>query len=408
MQKVALSKRRIEALDAPGRGRLYVYDAKVPGLAVCVTAAGAKTFYLCRRVSGRYERIRIGRHPAVTVEQARREAARLNGQIAEGQNPQARRRAARGEATFGALFDAFLDHHAKERKRTWRDDAAQFDRHLQPLAKRKASAITRADVKRLHASIGRECGKYAANRALALVSAVFNVAGREAGIEFNPAKGVGRFREQSRDRFLRADELRAFFKALADEPNPTWRDLFVLLLLTGARRANVQAMRWTDLDLDRGLWLIPETESKTGEPLICILAGPAVAILRRRLEESAGGEYVFPAASKSGHVEEPKKAWRAVLDRAGIKGVRIHDLRRTLGSWQAATGASLSIIGRALGHKSVTATAVYARLDLDPVRQSVEAATRAILDAAGERPAGLLPPANEKETAMAERPPSET
>jgi len=248
MPKVALSKRRIEALDAPKRGRLYVYDAKVPGLAVCVTAAGATTFYLCRRVSGRYERIKIGRFPAVTVEQARREAAKLNGQIAEGQNPQARRRAARGEVTFGALFDAFLDHHAKERKRTWRDDAAQFDRHLKPLANRKASAITRADVKRLHASIGRECGHYAANRALALVSAVYNVAGREAGIEINPAKGVGRFREHSRDRFLRADELRAFFGALAAEPNPIWRDLFTLLLLTGARRANVQAMRLTDLE----------------------------------------------------------------------------------------------------------------------------------------------------------------
>jgi len=86
--------------------------------------------------------------------------------------------------------------------------------------------------------------------------------------------------------------------------------------------------------------------------------------------------------------------------------VRIHDLRRTLGSWQAATGASLSIIGRALGHKSVTATAVYARLDLDPVRQSVEAATRAILDAAGE-PLALPPAQNGKETATAGGPPSE-
>lgn len=85
----------------------------------------------------------------------------------------------------------------------------------------------------------------------------------------------------------------------------------------------------------------------------------------------------------NGHIVEPKKAWKRVLERAGIDDLRIHDLRRTLGSWQAKTGASLTIVGKSLNHKSPSTTAIYARLDLDPVRESVDRATGAILAAAG-------------------------
>jgi integrase len=268
---------------------------------------------------------------------------------------------------------------------------------LKPLAGRKASTITQADVQRLHASIGSK-GHYAANRALALVSVVFS---RCAANLPNPAKGIRRFKEQSRDRFLHADELRAFFKALEAEPSGDWRDFFVVSLLTGARRANVLAMRWADVNLDRGLWRIPETESKNHEPLICVLVVPVVEILRRRFAENGGASpFAFPGVGKTGHLAEPKKPWHEILDRAGLldaagkNTVRIHDLRRTLGSWQAAGGASLSIIGRALGHKNVATTAVYARLDVDPVRQSLEAATQAMLTAAaGKTSTRALPPA---------------
>jgi len=395
--KLTFTKARLDALPAPESGRRYDYDSKVSGLTLCTTAAGCKTFYYCRRVNGPYQRIVIGRYPDVAIEQARREAAKLAGQIASGANPQDRKRAARREMTFGDLFADYLDRHAKPHKKSWEQDQKQFDRYLKPLAGRKASAITQADVQRLHAGIGNK-GRYSANRALALVSVVFS---RCAAHLPNPAKGIRRFKEQSRDRFLHADELRAFFKALEAEPSGDWRDFFVVSLLTGARRSNVLAMRWADVNLDRGLWRIPETESKNGEPLICVLVGSAVEILRRRFAEIDGASpFAFPGVGKNGHLAEPKKAWHGILERAGLLNadgkntVRIHDLRRTLGSWQAAGGASLSIIGRALGHKNVATTAVYARLDVDPVRQSLESATQAMLTAGESKMSRrALPPA---------------
>ena len=99
--------------------------------------------------------------------------------------------------------------------------------------------------------------------------------------------------------------------------------------------------------------------------------------------KAGSGEFVFPGEGVTKHIVEPKKAWATLLKAAGIENLRIHDLRRTLGSWQARTGASLPIIGKSLNHKTHQATAIYARLDLDPVRQSVNTATAAMMEAAG-------------------------
>jgi integrase len=159
------------------------------------------------------------------------------------------------------------------------------------------------------------------------------------------------------------------------------RDYVLLSLLTGARRDNVLSMRWRDVALARAEWRIPRT--KDGTPQTIPLSGEALAVLARRASRAASGEmFVFPGAGRSGHLVEPKKGWERILERAGIEDLRIHDLRRSLGSWQAKTGASLAIIGKTLNHKNTQTTAIYARLDLDPVRESVARATAAMLQAA--------------------------
>lgn len=368
----------------PTEKRDYYRDSATPGFQLRVMPSGVKTFVYARRMGGRPVRWTLGQFPAVTAAMARREAVRLAGQVAFGQDPAKERRKLRQESTVGELFAHYLEAHAKPHKRTWQADQNQMDRYLVSWKVRKLSTIRKADVAALHAKIGRDNGPYAANRLLALLSAMFNHA---AGVGYdggNPAKGVKKFKEQSRDRFLHADEIKAFFASLADEIEP-WPDLFTLALLTGARRSNVLAMKWADLELSRGLWRISEAESKNKEPLVCILHPTAVEILQRRAETNAAkdkpGEYVFPSWGDTGHITETKTAWKRIIDRAMIKNLRLHDLRRTLGSWQAAAGASLSIIGRSLGHKSVQTTAVYARLDLDPVRASVNTAGDAIMAA---------------------------
>jgi integrase len=178
---------------------------------------------------------------------------------------------------------------------------------------------------------------------------------------------------------LRPEELKKFFEALnSEEVTSTTRDLIQLLLFTGARRSNVLSMQWGELDLTQNTWIIPASKSKNAESLHIPLVAAAVEILERR-KRDASSVFVFPSTGRTGHLMDPKKVWAALLKKAGLSNVRLHDLRRTCGSYQAACGSSLTVIGKSLGHKNVATTAIYSRLTLDPVRDSMEKGAAAMM-----------------------------
>ncbi len=397
-KRFKFTKTALEDITCPpsGRedksGRVYVYDTLVPGLACCITESGARAFFWIGRDKGKPIRFGLGKYDALSVEQARAAAAGKNNDRAAGKGIMDARRTERAKAanvtTLGGLFDHWLEHHAKVHKKTWAQDKAIFDRYLKKWRDRDISAITHMDVQILHGEIGKDHGHYAANRCLAMISTLFNHAVTLGHERLNPAFKVKRFREQSRERFLSAEELPRFFKALEQEPNATNRDFFLMCLMTGARRGNVQQMKWAEIDLAGHTWRIPDT--KAGRPQTVYLSAEAVRILTTR-KDTAVGDYVFPGRNLDenrkpiGHLAEPKKAWAKLLERAEIDGLRIHDLRRTLGSWQAATGAGLPVIGRTLGHQNQSTTAIYARLDLSPVKAAVETATHAMMTAGDEK-----------------------
>lgn len=436
-KRINFTKAALDAAKAPGVGQRAVYlDGKIAGLQLRVTATGAKTFSLFRRTKGgRPERITLGQYPTMSIEQARRQAAQLNAAIEDHKNPAEVRRALRGELTFADLFKEYLDRHSRPRKRTWQEDESKFKQYLaRPIGDRRLSTLARSDIALIHGAITRAGHSTTANRVLALISSIFGW-GISVGLaESNPARGIKRNPERSRDRFLRSDELPRFFRSLAAEQNTTMRDFFLLCLLTGARRENVLAMQWRDVSLEAGEWRIPRT--KNDAPQTVMLAPQAIDVLGAR-HLKRNGPFVFQSDRRNGHIVEPKRAWERILDRDEFqqitsllesKGVpfvirdkerpssalsrarkqalaqridldetrltdlRIHDLRRTLGSWQAKLGASLAIIGKSLNHKTMQATMIYARLEADPVRESVNRAATAIVSA-GRR---LLPDAEAK------------
>jgi len=368
---------RLRDLPAPAKGRVYHHDARTPGLTLCVTAKGSRTWYFVKWVAGRSTRVRLGKFPELGLDAARDVARELTGDVARGKDPHAERRARSEAPTLRDLFDHWSAHRGK-RKKTYPDDVRQFEKYLRPWHGRRLDTIDKAAVQAWHSRMGEQHGPVMANRTRALLSAMYGVAADLGYDGPNPCNGVPKFRETSRERFLQPAELRRFFEALAAE-EPLWRDLFLICLFTGARRGNVAGMEWAEIDLDRGVWFLPGEKTKNGEPMVVVLPEPALVVLRARQRTANGHRWVFPVKSASGHVEDPRKAWDRVLRRSGIVDLRMHDLRRSLGSWQAAAGASLSIIGASLGHRDPKATAVYARLQLDPVRASVEQATRAML-----------------------------
>ena len=389
--RFAFTKTRIQAIPTPEAGkRVTYYDTKTSGLQLRVSATGVKTFSVYRRLkAGEPERVTLGRFPAMTVEQAQKLAADVNAEIQAGANPAEAKRALREEPTLAEFFTEFGDRHGNK-KLSWRDDQQRFRDYLLPvLGKRKLSIITKPMLTRVLSDAERDGKSVGTVRQIrALMSILFSKAVDWGYLTASPAvdlKVSGK--SITRDRFLQPDELARFFEAVVAEPSETIRDLILLALLTGARRSNVCAMHWREIDLKAGVWKIKRT--KNGEPQTVTLCPEAIAILEMRKESTADG-FVFPGSGKTGHITEPRKGFERVLERAGIphgrdveNGMVLHDLRRTLGSWQARTGASLAIIGKSLNHKSQQATAIYARLDLDPVRQSVNTATAAMFEAAG-------------------------
>lgn len=430
-ETIPFSKERLLALPLPDAGKRDTYhDTKTQGLQLRVSASGVKTFCMYRRVKGgQPERVTLGRFPAMTVEQARKSAAALNAEIEAGANPAALKRSIRGELTFAQMFDEFLGNKRKRdgtplAEATKEGYVVVMRDYLAPIKAKKLSSITRAEIKTIHTKVTKKSASQA-DRAVAVVSSVFSYAADlELFTGVNPAARVQKNPAPARDRFVQSSELPYLFEAIAES---ALRDFFLLSLLTGARRANVQAMAWHDIDFQAGVWRLNMT--KNGTPQNVALTPEALTVLNGR--KGNGSPYVFPGVGKTGHLVEPKKAWAVLLVRASTRraidllalsadeqeqawrvlnkspnaalkryaalageqridpaaydmtDLRIHDLRRTLGSWQAKTGASLAIIGKSLNHKTQQATAIYARLDLDPVRQSVETATQAMLEAAG-------------------------
>jgi integrase len=439
---INFTKHSLNGLLVPEVEKPYIcYDSQIKGLMVMVFKSGRKTFYLSKKVDGKAIKYKLGVYPDLSVENARKAAHAALTVVAHGINPQAAKRTLSKEITLGDYFDIYLKEHAKPHKKTWQYDEAQFNRCLEDWKKRKLSTVTTLDIRKKHAQIGEENGIYSANRMLALLSTIYNKAIKDGVTKTgNPVKGVQKFKEKSRDRFLQPQELKYFWEAVIQEDNTVIRDFIMITLLTGARRSNVQTMQWRHINLERGEWRIPDT--KNGDPLTLPLSPQAAEILNNRKKEyqknKAGKEkvasikdWVFESVGKAGYLQDPKKAWKRIHIRVeifqlieliaehehwsdkkthdakksvegtlpsalvnyrkmaqdmdidtsnvGLGDLRIHDLRRTLGSWQAATGANSFVIGKSLGHKSQAATAIYARLNLDPVRQSVNTATEAML-----------------------------
>jgi integrase len=376
--KMGFSKANIEKLEL--REKKYeMSDIKVPGLRITVFPSGVKTFILYKKVNGQAQRIKIGRYPDLSVEQATKEAKRLLAIITLGQDPIGDKKAEKREIIFNDLLDLYYNLHSKKYNKRPEDNKRMMEVHLVPLVgKQKVNTITREQIARIHAKMGITSGHGGANRVITVVSAIFNFGIRNGYYEgINPCSGLRKFPSYSRDRFLSKEELVAFFDATEKE-ELLFRDYFQLLLFTGARKSNVLTMKWTDLDLSLKRWRIPETQTKNKDVNIVSLSDAALEILNHRKEANdvsiKPSPYVFPGTSKEGYLKDPKRAFDRIRERMGVHDIRMHDLRRTLGSYMAISGISLPIIGKALNHKSQVSTAIYARLSHDPVVDAVNIA----------------------------------
>jgi integrase len=402
MRDRRITKRLVDSLKVTG-SEYFVWDDTLVGFGVRVQASGAMSYLVKYRAgSGRgapTRRLTMGRVGTLTPDDARTLARKTLGAVAHGNDPAAARAAERRASTLNELAAIYLAEHveAKRKPKTAEHYRDLLERIVLPeLGSRKAEQVTTSDLAKLHVKMRKR--PYQANRMLKVVGSLYAFTAKRklTPASFNPARGIEQYPEKGRERFLSADELMRLGDAVREAetaglpyeieqtkpkakhaPKETNRRTKIgphaaaavrLLILTGARLREILHLKWDHVDLERGLLLLPD--SKTGKKAI-VLNAPALDILTKLPRV---GEYVIAGQAAGTEDEKPRadlnRPWRAIVKRAGLTGLRIHDLRHTHASVGAGLGLGLPIIGKLLGHTQPSTTARYAHLDADPLRRA--------------------------------------
>lgn len=363
-----LTKRVLDAAK-PQDADYFLWDEEIPGFGLRVFATGRKSYLVQYRKDGRTRRVSFGRYGTLTPEEARRKARELLVSIAGGENPAEDIRRQRFAPTVAGLCERFLSEHVANRCKpiTAREYRRAIDQFIRPaFGGHKVGAITRADVARLHHDLRRV--PYQGNRALAVLSKMFNLAElwglRPDGS--NPCRHVKKYKETKRERFLSPEEVVRLGQALDQAERertetPSAIAAFRLLLLTGCRLGEIQTLKWSYIKGNQ----IFLPDSKTGAKRV-YLGPPALEVLAG-IERRSDNDYVITGKVAGQPLTDLQPPWQRIRRKAGLDDVRIHDLRHSFASGAVASGESLPMIGKLLGHTQVQTTARYAHLADNPV-----------------------------------------
>ena len=375
--RVKLTKRFVDGLATPEK-ELLLWDESLPGFGLRVRPTGVKSYLIqYRNCEGRSCRVTLGRHGILGPDEARRGARQRMAAVLLGEDPAAQKHALRKEPKFPELAERYLRQHAEvyKKSRSVQEDRRLLETVILPkFGSERVSAITRADVTTLHYSLVTT--PIQANRALALLSKMFNLAEvwelRPDGT--NPCRHLRKYPEKKRERYLSTPELVRLGDVLraAEErgTEPAEAILAIrLILLTGARHNEVLTLRWQDVDAERGALTLPD--SKTGRKEI-VLAAPTAQLLEAASRRS-GSPWVVPGRDPAKHLFSLNGPWRRLRLNAGLADVRIHDLRHTFASTAVGLGLGLPVLAGLLGQTQLATTQRYAHLDLDPRRRAAEA-----------------------------------
>jgi len=400
MPSLKLTKRAVDAIVPDDKPRIF-FDTDLPGFGLRVMPTGSKSWVVEYRPHGggrgvAKKRVTLGKSGSLTADQARRAAAEVLARVRLGADPAAEQKERRAAITVAELINAFEEEHirSKLKVKTGKSYAAGMATLRAAYGSQKAASLSRAQIATLHAKAGKT--PFAANRALATWSKMFSWAAARGLVPegHNPAKGIERYREERRERFLTEEELSRLGAALAeaetvglpwniDSAKPrskhlpgtdnqrTKLDPFVvaairLLLLTGARLREILDARWSQVDFERGVIFLPD--SKTGrKPLY--LSSAALEVLNG-LPRLADNPFIIAGAKEGAPRADLKKPWASICRAAKLEGVRLHDLRHSFASIGAGASLGHPVIGKLLGHTQAATTHRYAHLDVDPLRRA--------------------------------------
>ena len=405
-QPVKLTKRVVEKAPLPARGQRFIRDSVLKGFGLRLTAGGTRTFIVEKRINGRVRRQTVGRFGELTVEQARKRAQQLLGQIAVGQDPIAEKRRARAQAvTLGQAFEAFLKARKHLKPKTLADYHRAIERDCADWVRKPLRDITKVMIVSRHTKIGETVGQAQANHTLRALRAVLNFARRlyDTGdgqilLPENPVTALkgNWYRVERRRNVIKPYQLPAWYAAVQSLKSPespdTARvvaDFLVFVLFTGMRFNEAARLRWSHVDLqDETVYI---ADPKNREPFTLPLSDFLVALLKER-HAYALNEYVFPGRDGIGPLVEPKRQLDHVRERSGVTFI-VHDLRRTFVTVANSLNISPYNVKRLVNHKmSQDITDTYNMPDVETLRATMQTITNYLIKQTKPRkPADVIP-----------------
>lgn len=349
----------------PTASNRIIWDAEIKGLGLRITHLGVKSFVLSYRIDGRKRLLTLGRASGLKLTKARDIAGAALIGVRAGVDPLDARAAREALPTVSEGLDQYLQQHIPARQakgrmaeKTVSEYTREIEKYIRPtIGKKRIKDITKGDIEK----VLKPLPPIMANRVCALLSAIFN---QFEHWEYrpqhtNPARGIEKAVEDARDRTFSESELSALGKALdaLEELNPVATLAIRLAAVTGLRIGEIIAMRWEDIDFEGGVLILPKT--KTGRR-IHTLPTAALALL---VDAHRQGEFVIAGRSpdKPLKYNSVRNHWADACQQAGIKGVRLHDLRRTIMTEAAALGVGAHLLRDMVGHKTTAMADRYVR-----------------------------------------------
>lgn len=367
------TKRFVESITPDPQKMIKFWDSELKGFGLIVLPSGRRTYCIQYRNVQRVKKMfKLGTHGQITTEEARSLAKKYLSSIVHGQDPVAMKKETRGLPTMNDLARDYILYHGEKNKRpkSLQEDQRLLKNIILPaFGSQQVAYLRRRDIEILH--LEHKKTPYQANRVLALLSTMFTIANAWGWREDNPAKGVKRYQEEKRVRWLTEEELPVLWKVLDEYSNQSVACVFKLLALTGARKGEVLHATWNQFDLQKGVWTKPSHLTKQNKEEHLPLSIEAIEILKTMKSQSSS-PFLFPGKVEGKSIQEVKRAWDTIRKKAGFPDLRIHDFRHTHAAHLVSNGFTLNIVGKLLGHTQPSTTDIYAHLADKPLRQAAQ------------------------------------
>lgn len=346
------TQERLNKLPVPDKGRVEYFDLKQQKLRLRITATGAISFSVVKKVNDKPKRVTIGKWPEVAIAKARDEAIKILDDIRQGGDPVAAKRKKKLASTkLGDVLEQYI-HERDLKPYTVKNYRYKLEQGFNDWLIFPVSQITEDMILRRHKVLTKK-GKTTANTTMRVLRLTLNYAEAVGMLETNPTKILSKARlwhkNQRKNRVIPSTKLKAWYQAVESLENEKAKIYLFMLLYMGFRSSEALTLEWQNIDLKQEVITLRDTKNRSDHSLP--IPRQIISYLKELSLEQEHGRWVFPNINNNGPMSIPTKPIRAVIKKSGCE-FSPHDCRRTFATIAEAVNLPLTMIKRLMNHST--------------------------------------------------------